>query len=62
MYVISALVGEQGSVVGVDMTQEQLDVANMHVQYHADKYGYAKPNTEFKLGMLLLHKSHYYIT
>lgn len=51
-YVLSQWVGEQGSIVGVDMTEEQLDVAKAHVDYHAEKFGYAKPNTEFKLGYI----------
>lgn len=52
VYAIASLVGESGSVVGVDMTQAQLDVANSHIQWHADKFGYKKPNTEFKLGYI----------
>lgn len=51
-YVLSQWVGEKGSIVGVDMTEEQLDVAKAHVDYHAEKFGYAKPNTEFKLGYI----------
>ncbi|MCK5718186.1 MAG: methyltransferase domain-containing protein [Thiomargarita sp.] len=51
-YVLSRLVGEQGSVVGVDMTSEQLDIANKYVDYHAEKYGYQKPNVEFKQGYI----------
>ncbi|MEM9055035.1 MAG: methyltransferase domain-containing protein [Pseudomonadota bacterium] len=49
-YVISKLVGESGQVVGVDMTDEQLEVANRHVEYHREAYGYAKPNTTFLKG------------
>ena len=28
----------------------QVDVANKYVEYHAEKFGYSKPNTDFKLG------------
>ncbi|MCR9271424.1 MAG: methyltransferase domain-containing protein [Hyphomonadaceae bacterium] len=49
-YVISRLVGETGAVVGVDMTDEQLDVAARHVDYHREKYGYATANTTFLKG------------
>jgi len=45
-------VGEKGSVVGVDMTDEQLKTAREHIQWHADKFGYKKPNTEFKQGYI----------
>lgn len=50
VYIASQLVGKDGRVVGVDMTKEQLDVANSHKQYHADKFGFA--NVEFKLGFI----------
>jgi len=49
-YVISQLVGEKGSVIGVDMTDEQLAVANKHVEYHAENFGYGKTNVTFKKG------------
>jgi SAM-dependent methyltransferase len=51
-YVLAQLVGENGYVVGVDMTDEQLDVANRHIDYHADKFGYQASNVEFKKGYL----------
>mmetsp|Transcript_40259 Transcript_40259/g.97250 ORF Transcript_40259/g.97250 Transcript_40259/m.97250 type:complete len:407 (-) Transcript_40259:116-1336(-) len=50
VYIASQLVGKTGSVVGVDMTDEQLEVANKHIQYHVDKVGYS--NVEFKKGYL----------
>lgn len=37
-------------VVGVDMTDEQLEVANRHLDYHSEKVGYS--NVEFKKGYL----------
>ncbi len=49
-YLLSRLVGERGSVVGVDMTTEQLDVARRHVDYHRRRYGYAEPNVTFHRG------------
>lgn len=47
VFVVSKLVGEAGSVVGVDMTPEQLDVARRHADHHRQQWGYAQPNTEF---------------
>jgi len=47
VYVAAQLVGEQGSVIGVDMTEEQLAVANTHIDYHTDKFGYSKSNVRF---------------
>jgi len=49
-YIASKLVGEEGMVVGVDMTQEQIDVANRHIDYHTEKFGFAKPNVKFLKG------------
>jgi len=51
-YVLSRLVGEKGYVVGVDMTPEQLQVANKHIDYHTQQYNYSKPNVEFKHGYI----------
>ena len=51
-YALAQLVGEQGSVVGVDMTDEQLDVANRHIEYHREKFGFEKTNTLFKKGYI----------
>lgn len=51
-YVLAQLVGKEGYVVGVDMTEEQLDVANRHVDFHADKFGFNRSNVEFRKGYL----------
>ncbi|NNC54105.1 MAG: methyltransferase domain-containing protein, partial [Pseudomonadales bacterium] len=52
VYVLSALVGEQGSVVGVDMTDEQLAVARQYREFHADAFGHANSNVEFHKGYI----------
>ncbi len=52
VYLLSRLVGENGFVVGVDMTDEQLAVANRHLQWHTEKYGYASPNVQFHKGYI----------
>lgn len=49
-FVLSALVGESGTVTGVDMTDEQLSVAEQHVDYHREQHGYAKTNVRFLRG------------
>ncbi|MBT6324913.1 MAG: methyltransferase domain-containing protein [Bdellovibrionales bacterium] len=51
-FLASKLVGENGSVVGVDMTDEQLDVANRHIDYHKEVFGYNTSNVEFKKGQI----------
>jgi ubiquinone/menaquinone biosynthesis C-methylase UbiE len=51
-YIASFLVGEEGYVVGIDMTDEQLEVARRHIDYHAEQYGYNEPNVEFRKGLI----------
>ena len=48
VYALAQLVGEHGSVVGVDMTPEQLDIADSHKDWHREKFGFA--NVEFLKG------------
>ena len=50
VYALAQLVGPEGEVVGVDMTEEQLAVAESHRQWHADKFGYA--NVRFLRGYI----------
>ncbi len=40
VYLLSQLVGDSGEVIGIDMTSEQLDIANSYSEYHAKKFGY----------------------
>ena len=40
-YALAQLAGAQGEVVGVDMTPEQLTVARDHLDWHAERFGYA---------------------
>ncbi len=49
-YLLSQLVGQEGEVIGVDMTDEQLNVANKHLDYHKDKFNFSKNNVQFLKG------------
>ncbi|HEV7123379.1 MAG TPA: methyltransferase domain-containing protein [Rhodanobacter sp.] len=51
-YLLSSLVGERGRVIGVDMTAQQLEVAERHRAFHARAFGHAHSNVEFHLGDL----------
>ncbi len=51
-YILAQLVGEEGFVLGVDMTDEQLDVANQYIDYHTEAFGYKQPNIAFKKGYI----------
>jgi arsenite methyltransferase len=51
-YLLAQLAGPDGEIVGVDMTDEQLAVAEQHVGWHMDRFGYAKPNVRFLKGYI----------
>ena len=51
-YLLSKLAGEGGKVVGVDMTEAQLEVAQRHRDYHAGQFGYSRSNVEFHHGYI----------
>ena len=51
-YMASRLVGEAGYVIGVDMTDEQLEIALRHLPTQTEKFGYAKPNIDFRKGYI----------
>ncbi|HOP19413.1 MAG TPA: methyltransferase domain-containing protein [Amphiplicatus sp.] len=40
VYALAQLAGPKGEVVGVDMTPEQLAIANAHRAWHAEKFGF----------------------
>ncbi len=52
VYALAQLVGEGGEVVGVDMTPEQIAVARTHMDWHRDKFGFAKSNVRFLDGYI----------
>ena len=54
VYALASLVGPEGHVTGVDMTEEQLAVAREHEAWHAEAFGYDRPNTTFLKGELEL--------
>lgn len=49
-YILAQLVGEQGEVVGVDATPEQLAIANAQLEWHRERFGYTKSNVRFVEG------------
>jgi len=64
-YLLAQMVGENGSVTGVDTTPEQLAVAREHEEWHRERFGYAKSNVAFvegdieKLDQLGLPEGHF---
>lgn len=50
VYALAQLVGSQGEVVGVDMTDEQLTIAQSHQHWHAEAFGF--DNVRFLKGYI----------
>ncbi|XP_020382287.1 arsenite methyltransferase isoform X1 [Rhincodon typus] len=51
-FMLSKLVGERGHVTGIDMTKEQIQVAQKFIEYHTQLFGFSKPNVEFLQGYI----------
>jgi arsenite methyltransferase len=52
VYLASKLAGPDGYVIGVDMTDEQLDVARQHLDSQMERFGFDKPNVDFRKGYI----------
>ena len=50
VYTLAQLVGEQGDVIGIDMTKEQIQVAMRYQDYHRKAFGYRRNNVSFLHG------------
>jgi arsenite methyltransferase len=51
-YILSQLVGPEGRVIGVDMTEEQLAVARRYQEYHRQQFALAHSNVSFLKGYI----------
>jgi SAM-dependent methyltransferase len=51
-FILSKLVGERGQVIGVDMTPEQLAVAERNLEHHRKAFGYARSNVRLVSGYI----------
>ncbi len=52
VYLLAQLVGPTGTVIGVDMTAEQLAVARRHQTWHAERFGHVRSNVRFVEGYI----------
>lgn len=52
VYMLAQLAGPAGEVVGVDMTEEQLQVAREHSGWHMQRFGFDRPNVRFLQGYI----------
>jgi arsenite methyltransferase len=51
-YIAANLVGEHGNVIGIDMTDEQLETANKYINEYTQELGYGKSNLRFVKGYI----------
>uniref|UniRef100_A0A8C6SGM5 Arsenite methyltransferase n=1 Tax=Neogobius melanostomus TaxID=47308 RepID=A0A8C6SGM5_9GOBI len=51
-FAFSKLVGPNGHVTGIDMTEEMITLSQQYIQYHQEKFGYMKPNVTFVQGYM----------
>jgi arsenite methyltransferase len=51
-FVIAQMVGEDGEVVGVDMTPEQLEISRGYLEWHRRRFDYKSSNVRFVEGYL----------
>jgi len=51
-FILSYHAGEEGEVIGVDMTDEQLEVANRYLPVQMEKFGFKKGNLRFLKGYI----------
>ena len=51
-YILSKLVGPNGQVIGIDMTDEQLEVARRHLLFQMKQFNYTQPNVRFLKGYI----------
>ncbi|KKL51921.1 hypothetical protein LCGC14_2290650, partial [marine sediment metagenome] len=52
VFLVSGLVGENGKVIGVDITNQQLNVAKSKIDIQMKRFRYKKLNVEFKEGYI----------
>ncbi|MDO8489501.1 MAG: methyltransferase domain-containing protein [Candidatus Omnitrophota bacterium] len=52
VYLVSVLIGENGMSIGVDMTDEQLEVARKYKDAQMKRFGFKKCNVDFKKGYI----------
>lgn len=51
-FLAAKFAGQNGRVIGVDMTEKQIAVARQYQDEQADRFGFSSPNTDFLLGSI----------
>lgn len=52
VYLAAKLVGSEGFVIGVDMTDTQLHIAQRHLDAQMERFDFSKPNVDFRKGYI----------
>ncbi len=52
VFIASRLAGQNGFALGVDMTEEQINIAMKHRDSQMKKFGFSEPNVDFKIGYI----------
>ena len=52
VFMVSHLAGETGYAIGIDMTEEQLNIGISHIDSQMKKFGFTQKNVEFKKGYI----------
>jgi SAM-dependent methyltransferase len=52
VFIVSRLTGSDGYAIGIDMTDEQIKIAQRHLAPQMKKFGYQKANVEFRKGYI----------
>ncbi len=52
VYIAAALAGENGFATGIDMTEEQLEIAEKHKAAQMERFGFKRCNVAFKKGYI----------
>lgn len=52
VYLASYLAGEDGFVIGIDMTEEQLEIGRKYQDKQRQRFGFSKSNVEFRQGYI----------
>ncbi|XP_077997705.1 arsenite methyltransferase-like [Glandiceps talaboti] len=51
-FIASKLVGPNGNITGIDITEEQITFSNKYKEYHREKFGHEESNIDFVLGKM----------
>lgn len=59
VYILSYLIGEKGKAYGIDMTKEQIDVAQKYKKEQSQRFGHKRSNVDFIFDCMENIKEHF---